>query len=237
MTPTSVAVVVPVHDEADLLDRCLVAISAAVAHAHRTHPDVAVVTIIVLDACSDASERIAASHGVGIRRIDARRVGTARRVGVESALAELGDPPARDTWISTTDGDSAVPPTWLSHQLDLAATGAGVVLGTVQPDFADLTSEHAAHWVATHPRGRPAGNVHGANLGMRADVYLAAGGFPELDEHEDVALVRAAVDAGARVVVTDEHEVVTSGRFVGRTPGGYAAFVRQMHDRVRRGVA
>lgn len=237
MTPTAVAVVVPVHDEAELLDRCLAAICAAMAHARRTHPTVVVATVVVLDACSDESELIARSHPVSVQRIDARRVGTARRVGVDVALAELGDPPPPRTWISTTDGDSAVPPTWISHQLDLAAAGADVVLGTVQPDFADLTAEHAAHWTATHPRGRPAGNIHGANLGLRADVYAGAGGFSDLDEHEDVVLVRSAVAAGARVIATDEHEVVTSGRFVGRTPGGYAAFVRETHNRVHGGAA
>jgi len=63
-------------------------------------------------------------------------------------------------------------------------------------------------------------------------VYVAAGEFPDLDEHEDVALVHAARSLGARVVATDENEVVTSGRFWGRTPGGYAAFVRATHERI-----
>ncbi|WP_323986623.1 glycosyltransferase [Microbacterium plantarum] len=232
MTPIAVAVVVPVHDEAALLDACLAALTAAIAHARRTHPGLRVAPVVVLDACTDASEQIARSWPVGIRRIDARRVGTARRRGVEAALAELGDPAPEDTWIATTDGDSTVPLAWLSHQLDLRAAGAEVVLGTVRPDFADLTSAHTAHWLATHPRGRPAGNVHGANLGMSAAAYRAAGGFPDLDEHEDVETVRAARAAGARVVATDVNEVTTSGRFEGRTPGGYAAFVQATHQRI-----
>ncbi|WP_223878547.1 glycosyltransferase [Microbacterium radiodurans] len=234
MNATSVAVVVPVHDEAALLGECLTAIARAVEEARRTRPGIRVVTVVVLDACTDASEEIALSSPVEIVRIAARNVGTARRVGVSAALEALGDPAPGETWVSTTDGDSAVPSSWLSHQLELAADGADVVLGTVRPDFADLTPEHAAHWTATHPRGLPAGNVHGANLGLRADVYLAAGQFADLDEHEDVALVRAARAAGARVEVTDENEVVTSGRFIGKTPGGYAAFVRRTHERIAR---
>lgn len=228
----AVAVVIPVHNEAALLDDCLAAVTAALAHTGRTHPHVRVSAVVVLDACTDASEDIARLFPVRTLRIDARNVGTARRVGVSDALAALGDVSSSGVWICTTDGDSTVPHHWLSHQLELRAAGADVVLGTVRPDFADLTAEHAAHWVATHPRGRPAGNVHGANLGLRADTYNAVGGFADLDQHEDVELVRAARDLGARVVATDENEVVTSGRFRGRTPGGYAGFVRATHERI-----
>ncbi len=228
----AVAVVVPVHDEAALLNECLAALSAALAHTGRTHPHVRVSAVVVLDACTDASEDIARSWPLRALRIDARNVGTARRVGMTAALAALGEMPPSGIWVCTTDGDSTVPPTWLSHQLDLRAEEADVVLGTVRPDFADLTAEHAEHWLATHPRGRPVGNVHGANLGLRADVYTAIGGFADLDQHEDVELVRAARALGARVVATDENEVVTSGRFWGRTPGGYAAFVRATHERI-----
>lgn len=228
----AVAVVIPVHDEAALLNACLAALCAALEHTERTHPHVRVCAVVVLDACADASEDIARSWPLRTLRIDARNVGTARRVGMNAALAALSEVPPRGTWVCTTDGDSTVPPTWLSHQLELRAAGADVVLGTVRPDFADLTAEHAEHWLATHPRGRPAGNVHGANLGLRADVYTAVGGFADLDQHEDVELVRAARALGARVVATDANEVVTSGRFWGRTPGGYAAFVRATHERI-----
>ncbi|WP_425838134.1 glycosyltransferase [Microbacterium sp. PA5] len=228
----AVAVVIPVHNEADLLRDCLAALSAALAHTGRTYPHVRISAVVVLDACTDASEEIARSFEVRIHRIEARNVGTARRVGVNDALAALGDVPSSRIWICTTDGDSTVPDHWLSHQLELHAEGADVALGTVRPDFADLTAEHAAHWVETHPRGRPAGNVHGANLGLRADTYLAAGGFADLDQHEDVELVRAARALGARVTATDDNEVITSGRFWGRTPGGYAAFVRATHERI-----
>jgi glycosyltransferase involved in cell wall biosynthesis len=233
----AVAIVVPVHNEAELLDDCLVALTTAIEHTRRTHPGVVVSTVVVLDACTDESEQIARSWSVRTLCIDARKVGTARRLGVAAALAALESVEPSGIWISTTDGDSAVPVTWLSHQLELRATGADVVLGTVRPDFADLTDEHAAHWLETHPRGRPAGNVHGANLGIRADVYVAAGEFADLDQHEDVELVRSARAVGARVHATDENEVVTSGRFWGRTAGGYAAFVRSTHERIARDVS
>ena len=238
-SPIAVAIVVPVHDEAELLERCLTALTAAVGVAQRAHPGLAVATVVVLDACSDSSAAIAERWPVRTVTVDARSVGTARRVGVGTALALVagaapGAAARRDEtiWIATTDADSAVPANWLVHQLELMTAGADVVLGTVKPDFGDLTIEHAAHWTATHPRGRPAGNVHGANLGIRASVYLAAGGFADRDEHEDVELVRAATALGAVVRASDENEVITSGRFAGRTPGGYARFVHETHLRI-----
>lgn len=236
MTPLAVAVVVPAHDEAELLDACLGALTAAVRAARAARPALEIATIVVLDACTDASDAVARRWPVETIAIDAHRVGTARRLGVESALTALaarGDIPAAAIWIATTDADSTVPENWLAHQLDHARGGADIVLGTVRPDFADLTPQHVEHWQDTHVRGMPPGNVHGANLGLRASTYFAAGGFDDLDEHEDAELVRVAVGAGAVVRASDEHEVVTSGRFAGRTPGGYAAFVRDVHERLQ----
>lgn len=64
---------------------------------------------------------------------------------------------------------------------------------------------------------------------MRASTYARAGGIPDLVEHEDVALVRAVRALGARERASDAHEVETSGRFTGRTPAGYAAFLARVH--------
>jgi hypothetical protein len=75
--------------------------------------------------------------------------------------------------------------------------------------------------------GRPNGHVHGANLGVRADAYLRAGGFATLPEHEDVDLVaRLRADPRVDVRPSDAADVLTSGRTTGRTPGGYAGYLR-----------
>ncbi|MFS0732588.1 glycosyltransferase family A protein [Microbacterium sp. 1P10UB] len=222
MTPTRTAVIVPVHDEEELLGDCLSSIIVATKAVR-----VPVEIVVALDACSDGSAGVAASAGVRTVELAARLVGAARRAGTTRAL-ELLDGEPRDLWLAHTDADSIVPPHWLAHQLALRDAGADLVLGTVRPDFRGLSARHAAHWTATHPRGRPAANVHGANLGLRADAYLAAGGFPAVAEHEDVELVARARAAGAAVVVSDDGEVLTSARFTGRTPGGYAAFLRAL---------
>lgn len=224
----AVAVVIPAHDEEALIGRCLASVTRAATRARERQPDLDVTVVVALDACTDTTAPQVARWAVETVHLSARNVGTARRVGVAHALELIGGRP-RDTWIAMTDADTVVPPDWITHQLDLADAGIDLVLGTVRPDFADLSARHAAYWRATHHRGRPPGNVHGANLGVRASTYAAAGGVPELAAHEDVAFVGAVRAVGARERASDVHEVETSGRFTGRTPAGYAAFLRRVH--------
>ena len=220
----AMVVVVPVRNEADLLERCLVALTSAVRTAEAAHLRCEV--RIVLDACTDASEQIAARSGLPLLICDAARVGIARAVGIDDALRALDGVPADRVWIAGTDADSQVPTNWLAHQREVARV-ADVCLGTVRPDFDDLLPAQREQWLRTHPRGKPNGNVHGANLGVRARTYLDAGGFAPMGEHEDVDLVARCRRIGAVVVASDEAEVMTSGRVVGRTPGGYAGFLRR----------
>ncbi len=217
----AVVVVVPVHDEQELLGRCLDSIAVAVAAADLpTHVEV------VLDACTDDSAVIAAGYPFAVSHIDAHLVGRARAHGIEAALAVHSRVPERAIWIANTDADSVVPANWLTVQLELAKAGADVVIGTVRPEFTDLHPRHQQHWLNTHTPGQPNGHTHGANLGIRASTYRSVGGFAELAQHEDVGLVEACRRAGVAIAASDAAEVITSGRTVGRTPGGYAGFLR-----------
>ncbi|NYD67422.1 glycosyltransferase [Agromyces atrinae] len=218
----TLAIVIPVHDEEQLLARCLTAMDDSVRLLAARRPDIEVRVVVVLDACSDGSAEIAARFPVAVETIDVALVGAARAHGVGIALA--GADPAT-TWIANTDADSAVPLGWATVHVDLAERGADLVLGTVRPDFADLSDAQIADWIATHEPGVAYGNTHGANLGMRADRYLAAGGFESVAAHEDVILVDHLREAGARTVATADCEVLTSGRAEGRAPEGYAAFL------------
>lgn len=223
----AVAVVVPAHDEEELLGACLASVGAAVAHLRGSHPGVTCAVRVVLDACRDASAQIAEAAGVGIVRIDARNVGLARTAGLVAARRTLAGPRAEAVWTAHTDADSVVPVHWLTHQVESADAGADVVVGTVRPDFRDLDAIRTAAWWARYSPEAALGAVHGANLGVRASTLDAAGGFPPLPEHEDARLVEAARAAGARIVATDGAWVRTSGRQQGRTPGGYARYLRE----------
>lgn len=214
-------VVVPVHDEEELLAACLASLAEA-ADAAGAPVD----TVVVLDDCRDGSAAVARSAGVRTLAVRAGAVGAARAAGVDAGLALRADDPGT-VWIACTDADTVVPPHWLRAHRSLADAGADVVVGTVRPDPRDLTPRQLAAWRATRVPGRPNGHVHGANLGIRADAYRRAGGFAPLVEHEDVDLVaRLRVDPGVVVRASDEVDVVTSGRTAGRTPGGYAGYLR-----------
>ena len=206
-----VLVVIPARNEQDAIARCLFSVLAAATPDTRS--------VVVADGCTDATVDIARSLGVEVLETSARSVGAARRAGIEYALADA-------EWIANTDADSVVPANWNTAQLDLAAGGTDVVVGTVRPDFADLDERRVRAWLARHVPGQANGHVHGANLGVRTSCYLAAGGFPAVPEHEDVDLVDRLRATGAVVTATAAIDVMTSGRLVGRTPGGYARHLR-----------
>lgn len=211
-----VGVVIPARDEEALIARCLTAVAEAVRAV-----DVTVSVVVVADGCLDRTAEIARGFpGVRVLEIESSNVGAAREAGARAAV-ELGA-----EWLANTDADSVVPPNWLVEQLALAAVGADIVVGTVRPDFSELTAAQIEAWQASHTPGEPNGHVHGANLGVRTASYLAAGGYRALPEHEDVDLVDRLSEVGS-VVASDAGEVITSARLFGRTPGGYARYLRE----------
>ncbi|GAA1995937.1 glycosyltransferase family 2 protein [Microbacterium pumilum] len=221
----AVIVVVPVHDEAALLDRCLTALKIAIDRLSET--GMLCIVRVVLDACADGSARIVGAHGLTALAVEENLVGAARALGIAAAWNEVDTLAPDQVWIANTDGDSAVPPSWLTVQIAAAHAGADIFVGTVRPDFADLDPRHQRHWHATHTPGVPNGHVHGASLGVRAGIYFEAGGFEAAPEHEDVSLVDRCRRLGGEVVASDDAEVLTSGRTIGRTPGGYAGYLRE----------
>lgn len=234
--------VVPAHDEEELIGACLDALLVARAAVLRRRPELQVGIVVVLDDCRDDTARIVRERLAGFDPdemvtvvIDERSVGAARRAGVAAAMGSgIGGSGAADVsarWIANTDADSRVPEDWFSVHADAFDDGVDVLLGTVRPDFTDFSEDDVERWSLTHPPGHLPGNVHGANLGVRADRLDDLGGFRELAEHEDVDLVERARAAGLRVVPTLDAPVETSGRRRGRTPGGYAAFLAETYPR------
>lgn len=239
-----VGVVVPVHDEEELLPRCLAALAVAADTARAAGVRVGVT--VVLDACTDRSAEIARVAGVATVAVAAHNVGRARAAGFRAALADPTGYPAATwpaatwlatTWLATTDGDSVVPPDWLTRQLAHARAGADLVLGTVTvDDWSGWPDETAAAHDQLYGRsgpGRGHPHVHGANLGLRADLYGGVGGFAALPTGEDHALVAAATAAGARVHRALDLPVVTSGRSDGRAHDGFSGHLHRLAERAR----
>jgi hypothetical protein len=211
-----ILVVVPAHNEELLLPSCLAALDRASARA-----GVPVHIEVVLDDCTDGTAGIAERWaGAHVLRVRHRCVGRVRDDGVRSALARFaGDDPA-SLWLAHTDADSTVPEHWLSHQLDLVELRGG----SASP--ATVSAWHAAY------SGTPYGDrghqhVHGANLGVRASTYLAAGGFPPEPSHEDRLLVdRVTTLADAVAIATIGAPVLTSDRLDGRVSRGVSSDLR-----------
>jgi len=242
----TIGVVIPARDEEELIAGCLDSVldSARVAALEWGSDAPLVDIVVVADGCLDHTVEIARGYearahqpGISVRviEIESSNVGTTRATGAQAVLDQTVSRRDR-VWIANTDADSQVPTNWILAQIDGALREYDVIVGTVRPDFADLTSAQRAAWEAGHVRGRPNGHVHGANLGVRANLYAAVGGFAHQSEHEDVSLVDRLRFVGARVLASDDAEVITSGRQVGRTPGGYAGYLRtQLVAPVRQG--
>jgi glycosyltransferase involved in cell wall biosynthesis len=221
-----VDVVVPAHDEEATVVECLRSLLLAREQLLRGRPRLECAIVLVLDDCSDRTAELVAGFDdrVVSLAIGARSVGAARRAGAEHAMR-----PAARQWLAQTDADSTVPPHWLSEHAEAAESGVELLLGTVEPTFATFSPQQRRTWHRTHPLGHLPGNVHGANLGIDAALYRRLGGYAALREHEDVDLVQRARADGARVEASGGLAVSTSDRRLGRTPGGYAAFLREVY--------
>jgi glycosyltransferase involved in cell wall biosynthesis len=222
-----VGVVVPARDEQDLLPSCLDALEVAVERLTDVR-DVVVDTVVVLDRCTDASLSIARARDfVTAVEVGAGNVGLARGAGCAEVLRGTRPDGYAALWLASTDADSQVPPTWLLRQVELAEQGVEVVLGTVTvDDWSDHPPWVEGRWRASYNGSDGHPHVHGANVGCRADAYLAAGGFLALSCDEDIALATALAD---RVIVrTGEISVVTSARRTARAAGGFADYLAQL---------
>ena len=158
---------------------------------------------------------------------NAGRVGAARCMAAEVALGRSGGP-REYCWLANTDADCEVPSNWLLDQLSIAAQGFAAVAGTVRVDsFAEYDARveelfrqtYLTYADGTHP------HVHGANLGVRADAYLRAGGWLNLATAEDHDLWNRLHCSGHQHLSDARLQVTTSGRRLGRAPSGFASAI------------
>lgn len=208
-----IGIVVPAHDEQERIEECVQSLFQAAAH-----PDLAdetVEVIVVLDACRDRTGALARRMGARTLSVPARNVGLARQAGARTALS-LG---AR--WLAFTDADTVVAPDWLAMQLALKADA---VCGTVGVrDWGRYGERMHRHFESTYTDQDGHSHIHGANLGVCAMAYAAAGGFVGLETGEDVALVEALRSSGAKIAWSRAPRVVTSVRADYKAPNGFGA--------------
>jgi glycosyltransferase involved in cell wall biosynthesis len=219
-----VSVLVPARDEERLLPRCLDSVLEAVSMLDEfTTADIIVVADSSTDRTAQLAKRILRKQG-SVLLTTAGSAGSVRAVAANYALSRNRQLPDK-WWLANTDADCIVPRSWLTNQLQLARGGVEAFAGTVSVDSFDehgpqVAERFRASYTIASDGWHP--HVHGANLGVRADCYLSAGGWSPLQTGEDHDLWDRLVARGAKLVSTARIEVVTSGRRVGRAPNGFA---------------
>jgi glycosyltransferase involved in cell wall biosynthesis len=222
----SLGVIVPAHDEQDLLPSCLASVRRA-AQALRGMP---VHVVVVADACRDRTVQAARRGGASVVSISARSAGAARAAGAREVLRRTRHLDAATVWLATTDADTLVPAHWLRQQVRQAGQGWDAIVGTIQVADWSGYSPGTRSLFRERYEGVEGGtgrhsHVHGANLGFRASAYLSAGGFPALPTAEDHALVAALTAGGSRVLRTRALPVITSARRDSRAPDGFSDYL------------
>ncbi|MFM0036329.1 glycosyltransferase [Paraburkholderia strydomiana] len=206
-----IGVIVPAHNEEALLAPCLAALIEASRHEDLAGEAVRIV--VVLDACSDFSGAIARAYGIETLTVKARNVGIARASGADLLLADGA------RWLAFTDADSRVSPGWLVAQL---ALDADAVCGSIAvDDWSAHPHSVREYFRKTYVDADGHRHIHGANLGVSADAYRRAGGFPPLRCSEDVALVDRLIAIGAHIAWSAAPRVITSARAAARAHGGF----------------
>ena len=225
-----VHVVVPAHDEQDLLPACLESVRRAGDALRRARPQLRTRVTVVADHCSDDTAGVAARAGADVVEVVADCVGFARRAGVHRATELSAGVHQRRVWLANTDADTVVPEHWLTRQLDLAEEGFAMVVGSVRPDRRGLEPRLWRAWHDRHRLHEGHPHVHGANLGLSLDACLRVGGFPAVPLHEDALLVEAVRCAGFPWLATTTTAVTTSARRSGRLSGGFADYLDGLDD-------
>jgi len=222
----SVAVVVPARDEQACIEPCIQRILQASATCRRR---ATVWVVVVADSCHDCTVG-RARHALGrhgaVVECSVQSAGAARRLGTDAALAHFKHSDPAWTWLANTDADTLVPADWLARQLDFADQQVTALAGIVRidaiPGYRPLFARRLFDCYEIALDGSHS-HVHGANLGVRADAYLDAGGWSPLPLAEDHCLWRRVRSRGWRTRASASSVVVTSGRLQGRASGGFAS--------------
>ncbi len=201
---------------------------------------------LFLNECSDSSLAVAEAyrnrsvHRVHIADAAAAsgNVGFARHTAMMMGVAATS---TANGLLLTTDADSAPRTDWLVSMTAAlrkadVVTGRIVRTGEYPSNLQDRLENYYDALFELRRRLDPvpweAIDTHhyagGANIGVRAQTYLAIGGFSALTCGEDALLIDDAARAGFRVRRDASCVVYTSDRREGRAGGGLALALRQL---------
>lgn len=229
--PQALAVVVPAHNEEQLLGACLRSIRAALERS-----DLPSVIVLVAHRCTDATEAVARRALAGSEAVvlpdDSASVATARAAGARAALARLGPGFAPEhSWLLSTDADSTVPGSWVGDLRRHMDRGAAAVAGLVQVhdwEASAVAREAYRAMIAAGIRRNHHDHVYGANLAVRLDAFLDVGGWPDEVPGEDAALFERLRARGWPVTGATDVLVRTSGRRRPRVAGGLGSLLDRL---------
>jgi len=229
----SSVVVVPAHDEEHTIAACLAALAA------QSVPRDTFETIVVLDACGDATGDVVGATAQQLELVvitlpgPGAGVGAARRIGMEAAavrLLALGRP---DGLIACTDADSRPAADWLERQLRHLALGARAIAGMIDLDPRESRAlppgvlrrrerDAALRLHRVRDRDPAAGHHHfsGASIGIDAGTYREVGGLEPVTALEDAAFAQRLHDYDIPILRACDVRVQTSARPTGRAVRG-----------------
>ena len=231
MTPASVSIVIPTHNRAELLARALDSLAQV-----EVPPGLGVEVVVVANACVDDTGRVVAAKA-GALGFPARCVEEGRANA--NVARNRGIREARGGILALVDDDVQVERGWLRGLLEVyEGYPADLVGGRVEllweaverpawfaPRHEKLLArkDHGAAVVELHRRG----DVVGANMSFRREVFDALGGFrPGLDRSGsnllgggDIEFTQRALQRGFRVFYAPRAVVwhwVSPDRITGR---------------------
>ena len=241
-------VVVPAHDEEDLVGACVTALGNQAGVRRGEHE-----VLLVLDHCTDRTAEHARAAAAAsdmplhLLRSGERGVGATRRAGMDAARDRLLSLRRPEGLIACTDADSVPAPDWVAAQLAAADRGARAIGGRIELSAAGgamlgpgVLARRARQAEGRHLRllgaDTPSGSTFehwqfsGASMAVTAQTYRSVGGMSRRPALEDEAFERALHGAGIPIERSLAVRVTTSARLVGRAPAGLA---RDLAEAVR----
>ena len=191
-----ISFIVPAHNEERWIGKCLGSIRATMEKVGKPYE-----VIVVDDASTDSTHRIAQEMGARTLRVEHRKISAVRNAGACEARGDVFFFVDADTQVNERAVTAA-----------LAALRAGAVGGGGVPDLDGAVPfwGRIIHFMAC-VAGRLIRWVGGCFLFCTREAYSATGGFPEtLYAGEDLAFVQALKKVGRFVVL--KPTVVTSPR-------------------------